>query len=187
VESGGFEAHGSDECIEIVEDALVEAVELGPPLGLEPSIRLEGAEKACREWGIDALEELQEDEADGVSVREELIAARVGEFSNKAFGAEFREVVAERGERVAFWGAAERFDDGGVDFGSGEGIAGRDVCEAHERVHEGELPRVIKLEARNAFSSRGDRWFRELSQLAAIDKGFKDILLDAEVVIVDRR
>jgi hypothetical protein len=86
-----------------------------------------------------------------------------------------------------FGGAAERFDDGGVDFGSGEGTAGRNVREAHERMHEGELPRVIELEARNALSRRGDRWFRELSQLAAIDKGFEDILLDVEVVIVDRR
>jgi hypothetical protein len=99
-----------------------------------------------------------------------LIAARVRELGNKAFGAEFRQVVAERGERVEFGGAAERFDDGGVDFGGVEGIAGRNVCEAHERMHEGELPRVIQLEARNALSRRGDRWFRELSQLAAIDK-----------------
>jgi hypothetical protein len=44
------------------------------------------------------------------------------------------------------------------------------VCEAHKRVHEGELPRVIELEARDALSRRGDRWFRELSQLPAIDK-----------------
>jgi hypothetical protein len=29
--------------------------------------------------------------------------------------------------------------------GWGEGIAGRNVCEAHERTHEGELPRVIDL------------------------------------------
>src|SRR5215471_9045435 len=35
-----------------------------------------------------------------------------------------------------FASAAERFDDGWVDFGSGEGIAGGNVCEAHERMHE---------------------------------------------------
>ena len=35
--------------------------------------------------------------------------------------------------------------------------------------------------------ARCDCRFRELSQLAAIDKGFQDILLDVEVVIVDRR
>ena len=163
VESRGFEADRSDQGVEIIDDALVEAVELRPPLGFEPSIRLDGAEKACREWGIDALEELQEDEADRVSLREELIAARVRELGNKAFGAEFREVVAERGERVMFGGAAERFDDGGVEFGGGEGIAGCDMCEAHERMHQGELPRVVELETRNALSRRGDRRFGELS------------------------
>ena len=86
-----------------------------------------------------------------------------------------------------FAGAAERFDDGRVDFGSGEGIAGRNVCEAHKRTHEGELPRVIELEARNAFARRGERRFGKFSQLAAIDKGFKDILLHIEIVVVDRR
>jgi hypothetical protein len=39
-----------------------------------------------------------------------------------------------------------------------------------------------ELEACNALSRRGDRWFRELSQLAAIDKGFENILADAEVI-----
>jgi hypothetical protein len=58
-----------------------------------------------------------------------------------------------------------------VDFGSGEGIAGRNVCKAHERMHQGELPRVIELEARNALSRRRDCRFCELSQLTAIDKG----------------
>ena len=100
-------------------------------------------------------------------MREELIAARVGELGDKALGTQLREVVAERSERVMFAAAAERFDDGGVDFGSGEGIAGRNVCEAHERMHEGELPRVIELEARNAFARRGDRRFGKFPQLAA--------------------
>ena len=148
LESRGFEADRSDEGVEIVEDALVKAVELRSPLGFELSIRLEGAEKARREWGIDAFEELQEDKTDRVSLREELIAARVGELCDKALGTELREVIAERSERVMFGGAAECFDDGGVDFGSGEGIAGRNVCEAHERMHEGELPRVIELDSR---------------------------------------
>ena len=74
---------------------------------------------------------------------------------------------------------SQRFDDGRVDFGN--------VCEAHERMHEGELPRVIELEARNAFACRGDRRFDKFSKLAAIDKGFKDILLHIEIVVVDRR
>ena len=186
LESRGFEADGSDEGIEIVDDALIKAIELRSPLGFEPCICLDGAEKACGERGIDAFEELQEDEADRVSLRK-LIASRVRELGDKTFGTEFRQIISKRGERVAVGDAAERFDDGGMDFGGGDGIAGCDVCEAYQRMHEGELPRVIELEARNALSRRCDCRFRELSQLAAIDKGFQDILLDVEVVIVDRR
>ena len=59
------------------------------PLGFESGICLDRAEKACRERGIDTFEELQEDEADRVPLREELVAARVGELGNKAFGGSF--------------------------------------------------------------------------------------------------
>jgi hypothetical protein len=63
-ESGGFETDGPDEDIEIVDDALVKTVELRSPLGFEPSVWLDRAEKACREWRIDPFEELEEDKAD---------------------------------------------------------------------------------------------------------------------------
>ena len=185
--SRGFETDGLDEEIKIVDDALVKAVELRSAFGFEPSVWLDRAQNACGERRIDPFEELEKDKADRVAVREELIAAGVGELGDKALGTQLRDVIAERSERVVFGSAAERFDDAGVDFGSGEGIAGCDVCEAQERMHQGELPRVIELEARNAFSRRGDRRFRKLSQLAAIDKGFKDILLHVEIVVVDRR
>jgi len=156
-------------------------------LGLESCVCFDGAEKACGEWRVDAFEELQEDEADRVSLRQQLITARVGELGNKTLGAEFREVVAERSERVVLAGAAKRFDDGRVDFGGGEGAAGRDMREAHERMHEGQLPRVIELEAGDALSGSGDCWFCKLSQLAAIHKGLQDVLLDVEIVVVDSR
>jgi hypothetical protein len=112
---------------------------------------------------IHAFKELQEHEADRVSVRQKLIPARVGKLCHKAFGAELGEVIAKRGECVVVGVAAEGFDDGGVDFGSGEGIASRDVREADDRMHQGELPRVIELEARIALSGSRDRRFRKLS------------------------
>src|SRR5206468_5577367 len=58
---------------------------------------------------------------------------------------------------------------------------------AYKRVHQCKLPRMIELEARNAFSGRCDGRFRELSQLTAINEGFQNVLLDVEVVIVDLR
>ena len=64
MESRGFEANSSDEGVEIVDHALIEAIELRSPLGFELGIGFHWAEKACREWRIDAFEELKEDEAD---------------------------------------------------------------------------------------------------------------------------
>jgi hypothetical protein len=96
VESRGFEADGLDQGVEIVDDALIEAIELRSPLGFEPGVCFDWTEKACRERGVDALEELEEDETNRVAVREEPITARVRELGNEAFGAEFREIVAER-------------------------------------------------------------------------------------------
>jgi hypothetical protein len=58
LKSRRFQADGSDEGIEIVDDALIEAIELRSPLGFEPFVSFDGAEKACREWGIDPFEEL---------------------------------------------------------------------------------------------------------------------------------
>jgi hypothetical protein len=43
----------------------------------------------------------------------------------------------------------------GVDFGGSEGVAGGDVREAHQRMHEGKLPGVIELEAGDALSGIG--------------------------------
>src|ERR1700736_3471 len=163
VQSRGFEANSLDEGIKVVDDALIEAVELSSSLAFELCVCFDGTEKACCERRIHAFKELQEHEADRVSVPQELIPARVGEPGHKAFGTELGEVIAKRGECVVAGGAAEGFDDGGVDFGSGEGIASRDVREADERMHQGELPRVIELEARNALSGSRDRRFRKLS------------------------
>ena len=89
MKSRGFEADGSDEGVEIVDDALIQAIELGSPLGLESGICFDGAEKTGRERRVDAFEEFQKDEADRISLREESIAARVGELGNKTFGTEF--------------------------------------------------------------------------------------------------
>jgi hypothetical protein len=62
--SGGVETEGADKIIEVVDDSLIEAVELGSVLMVESGISWDGTEKACRKRGIDSFKELQEDEAD---------------------------------------------------------------------------------------------------------------------------
>jgi hypothetical protein len=45
---------------------------------------------------------------------------------------------------------------------------------------------MVELEAGNALSCWSDGGLRELSQLAAINKGFQNVLLNVEVIIVYR-
>jgi hypothetical protein len=73
-----------------------------------------------------------------------------------------------------------------IDFAGAEGVGGRDLCKADESVHEGQLPGVVELEAWNAFASRGDGGFGQPLQLTAIDKRLGDILLDIQVIVIDR-
>ena len=63
LDSRSFEADRADERVEIVDNALIKAIELGSVFGLQASITSDGAEKARSERGIDALEEFHKDEA----------------------------------------------------------------------------------------------------------------------------
>ena len=54
--SCGFEADGLDECIKVIDDAVIEAVELGSLFIPDSSIGGDGAEKACGQRCVDAFE-----------------------------------------------------------------------------------------------------------------------------------
>ena len=73
--SCGFEADGLDEVVEVVDDALIEAVELRSALALELGVGADRREKTGGQRGVDAVEELEEDKADRVAAGEEPIAA----------------------------------------------------------------------------------------------------------------
>jgi hypothetical protein len=62
--SCGFEPSGLDEGIEVIDNALIEAIELRSLGVVDSSIRADGAEKAGGKRGIDTFEELQEDQTD---------------------------------------------------------------------------------------------------------------------------
>ena len=70
----GFQADSADEVIEVIDDALVEPIELGPLAQVESTVCGDWAEKACGEGGVDSLKELQENEADRISLWQELVA-----------------------------------------------------------------------------------------------------------------
>ena len=115
-----------------------------------------------------------------------MIAAGTWKPGDEPLGAQLGEIVAERGKRIAVRGTSERLDDVRVDLRSGEAIAGGDVREAHEGVHQGELAGVIEPQSWNAFPCRSNGRFSESLQLAAIDEGLQDVLLHIEIIVVDR-
>jgi hypothetical protein len=63
-----------------------------------------------------------------------------------------------------------------MEFCSGKAVAGGDVRETHEGMHQGKLAGVIEAQSRNALSRRSDGRFGEPSQLATVNEGLKDIL-----------
>ena len=59
-----FETERSEEIVESLDHTLVEAVKLRSPVVFKSGIGLERTEKSGRKRRIDALEELEEDQAD---------------------------------------------------------------------------------------------------------------------------
>jgi hypothetical protein len=72
-----------------------------------------------------------------------------------------------------------------VEFGSSESVASGDMREPHEGVHEGELSWWSSLRPGMRFR-RSDRGFSQFPELAAIDEGLQNVLLDVQIVVVDR-
>jgi hypothetical protein len=60
--SCGFEPDGADESIEVIDNALIEAIELRALLMVDSSIRTDGTEKARGKRSIDTFEKLEEDQ-----------------------------------------------------------------------------------------------------------------------------
>jgi len=62
-----------------------------------------------------------------------------------------------------------------------EAGARRDVGESHEGMHEGQLPGMIELQARDALAGEEHGWFGEVPELATVDERLEDVLLDIEI------
>ena len=81
--------------VEVIDDALIQAVELRSALAGEVGVGSDRREKAGCQRSVDAFEKLQEDETDRIAVGEELVAARVRQFLDETLGAQFRKIVAQ--------------------------------------------------------------------------------------------
>lgn len=67
---GDLHSNRVQECVEVVDKALVESIELVAFVLRESGVGSDGAEQARRQWGVHALEELQEDQTDPIALRE---------------------------------------------------------------------------------------------------------------------
>lgn len=73
----------------------------------------------------------------------------------------------------------------GVQLLGGESVGGRDVSEAHQGVHEGELSGMVEFEAGDTSAVGQNGWLSELVELPTIHEGLQDVLLDVEVAVDD--
>lgn len=73
-----------------------------------------------------------------------------------------------------------------VEISRRELTPGGDVGKPDQRMHNGQLTWVIKLQPRDALTVPQHCRFRQLAKLATIDEGFQDVLLDVKIVVNDR-
>ena len=73
--SGGFESDGVNERVEVVDDALVEAIELRSTLAGKRGVGRHRRQQAGGQGSVDALEELEEDKADRIALGKNPVAA----------------------------------------------------------------------------------------------------------------
>ena len=92
---------------------------------------------------------------------------------------------AQRGQGVLGLRKSESVQHRWAEIGGGEGGVGGDVGIADQSMHHRQLPRVIELKARDAFSVGQDGGRSQLLELAAIDESFRDVLLGIVVVVND--
>ena len=75
----------------------------------------------------------------------------------------------------------------GIKLSSRKGASRGDVGEPDQGVHQRKLSCVVQFQAGNPFAAGKDCGFCQLTQLASVDKGFQDVLLDGEIIVADGR
>lgn len=142
---GGLQTDSFHQFVEIVGHALVQAVNLRLPLLLQCSVAGKRTKQSCSKRSVDALEELEKEQRDGVAGGQQAISAGVRQFPNQRFGPELQQVIAQRCQTVVGRGTAERFNDIRIEFCRGERGTGSDVCEPDQCVHQRQLTRMIEF------------------------------------------
>src|SRR2546422_6455668 len=94
--SGGFETDGVHKFVEIVNDALIEAVQLRSLLPLELAVCRDGRQQIGSQGRVDPLEQFQEYQADRVAVAQPAIAPGTRNSFHQSLDAKLRKIVPKR-------------------------------------------------------------------------------------------
>lgn len=174
------------EFLEITGNAPVEVINLRLPLRLEVAVASNRAKECRGEGSVDALEELEEDERDGIATGPEAVSARVRQFFGQALGPELGKAVAEGCQAITGSGTTKRVDDFRVNLGR---VNVEDAAMCAKRTSA-----CIRASWRgwSSFSpgirlplGRTAGWL-SWRKLPAIDKCLQDVLLNVLVVVVNR-
>src|SRR6266498_1102519 len=179
-----LEADTLKEAIDRVNDVLIERVELRPPVKLRVSGKR--SQEPSGERRVDAFKEFEKHQRDSIAVWQEPVPSGVWKLLDKALCTQLRELVAERREAIVLGRSAQGCRGPRVEVRGGERALGRDVGEADERMHHGELPRVVQLQSWDAFAVGEDGGLAQGSELAPIDERFQDVLLHMQIGVDNR-
>ena len=75
--------------------------------------------------------------------------------------------------------------DVGIKLSSGEGVAGSDVSEANQSVHQSQLSWVVELEPGDAFTAGKHGGLCQVVELASVNKALQDVLLNIKIVVAN--
>ena len=98
--------------IEGLVDAGVELIESAAPVVRKKSVAGDWLDSGCAEWGVHAVEELEEQDADPEAVRGQAVGLRLRHFDDQVLGAQFGQVVAQLRQAVCGRGQSQGFRAG---------------------------------------------------------------------------
>jgi len=155
---GEAEAEVVKELVKRVVDPRVELVEGAAAVIREKNVVGDRLDSGCTEWGVHAVEELKEEDADPEAVRGQAVGLGFRHFDDQVLGAQFGQVVAQLSQAIRGGGHAEGIGGSLMQVTCTETPAAAQMDEAGQRLHDRQQAWVVELQAGCPTSARGDRW-----------------------------
>jgi hypothetical protein len=119
-----------EEEIERTIDGGVEVIEFAAVIVGEDGVVREWLEDSSAEWGVDAVEELQEQHAAAHALWTQAVGLGLGYFEDQTLGPQFSQVIAQLTQTVRVSGHAEGFRGSLVQIAGAKTTAACEMDEA---------------------------------------------------------